>query len=338
MEENQVITLPAENQSAGGLALQVSLKELMARRKVITEVMDQYMKPKIHYGLIPGCGKKPSLLKPGAEVLCSVFGLHPKYQKEIINLERGHREYVITCDLYNHNEMFLGSGLGSCSTMESKYRWRNASRVCPQCGNEAIIKGKEEYGGGWLCYKNKGGCGAKFKESDPAIVDQITGKVENEDPSDQYNTCLKMAAKRAQVAVVITVTGVSDRFTQDMEDILPVDESETVDRDTGEVIPPKGQNKKKQDAPPKTDPEKARKMALWNAIKPILEEVNIKLAETGLDLLDNHEHYSNAVLDFITANSETYESTAADIKENKSGWVNLFVAFRKQKAQQASAA
>jgi len=116
--------------------------------------------------------------------------------------------------------------------------------VCPQCGNEAIIKGKEEYGGGWLCYKNKGGCGAKFKESDPAIVDQITGKVENEDPSDQYNTCLKMAAKRAQVAVVITVTGVSDRFTQDMEDILPVDESETVDRDTGEVIPPKGQNKK----------------------------------------------------------------------------------------------
>ena len=38
---------------------------------------------------------------------------------------------------------------------------------CPKCGAEAIIKGKEEYGGGWLCWKEKGGCNAKFTE-DPA--------------------------------------------------------------------------------------------------------------------------------------------------------------------------
>jgi hypothetical protein len=42
---------------------------------------------------------------------------------------------------------------------------------CPKCGKDAIIQGKPEYGGGWLCYKQKGGCGAKFTV-DPAIVNQ----------------------------------------------------------------------------------------------------------------------------------------------------------------------
>lgn len=41
---------------------------------------------------------------------------------------------------------------------------QNPKMVCPNCGKDAIIKGKEEYGGGWLCYKAKGGCGSKFTE------------------------------------------------------------------------------------------------------------------------------------------------------------------------------
>ena len=46
---------------------------------------------------------------------------------------------------------------------------KKSSTVCPTCGKDAIIKGKEEYGGGWLCYKAKGGCGAKFA-TDPATI------------------------------------------------------------------------------------------------------------------------------------------------------------------------
>lgn len=35
--------------------------------------------------------------------------------------------------------------------------------VCPDCGKaSAVIRGKAEYGGGWLCFKKKGGCGAKW--------------------------------------------------------------------------------------------------------------------------------------------------------------------------------
>ena len=38
--------------------------------------------------------------------------------------------------------------------------------LCPNCGKDTIIKSKPEYGGGWLCYSKKGGCGAKFTDEE----------------------------------------------------------------------------------------------------------------------------------------------------------------------------
>lgn len=37
-------------------------------------------------------------------------------------------------------------------------------RKCPVCGEETVIKGKKEYGGGYVCWKAKGGCGATFAD------------------------------------------------------------------------------------------------------------------------------------------------------------------------------
>jgi hypothetical protein len=99
--------------------------------------------------------------------------------------------------------------------MESKFRWRNAARKCPICGKETIIKGKDEYGGGWVCYKKKDGCGATFEDNDDRITGQIIGKVENTDIADVYNTVIKMSKKRAYVDATITACAASDIFTQD---------------------------------------------------------------------------------------------------------------------------
>ncbi|WP_418719751.1 hypothetical protein [Bilophila wadsworthia] len=44
------------------------------------------------------------------------------------------------------------------------------------------------------------------------------GRVEHDNPADYYNTCLKMAKKRALVDAVLTCTAASDIFTQDIED------------------------------------------------------------------------------------------------------------------------
>lgn len=46
---------------------------------------------------------------------------------------------------------------------------RPESKKCPKCGAAAIIKGKQEYGGGWLCYQRKGGCGFKWPDGDAEI-------------------------------------------------------------------------------------------------------------------------------------------------------------------------
>jgi hypothetical protein len=44
------------------------------------------------------------------------------------------------------------------------------------------------------------------------------GKIEHDNPSDYYNTCLKMGKKRALVDAVLTSTAASDIFTQDIEE------------------------------------------------------------------------------------------------------------------------
>ncbi len=201
---------------------EMSVQTIVDRKHKLSEVMEQVMQDGVHYGLIPGCGEKPSLFKAGAEVLATVFGLAPTFAIVETQLPGGHREYRITCTLTHiASGANLGEGVGACSTMESKYRWRGGARLCPKCSKPAIIKGKAEYGGGWVCFTRKNGCGAKWKDGAKEIEDQSEARTENPDPADQYNTVLKMAKKRAQVDCTLTAVGASDVLTQDIEDLPP---------------------------------------------------------------------------------------------------------------------
>lgn len=187
--------------------------------KLIQDLMKSVMKVNEHFGIIPGTNK-PTLLKPGAEKLGLTFRLEPQYTIERIKLEDDHIEYIVTCDLRHINTgQRWGSGVGSCSTKESKYRWRKSERLCPVCNSPAIIQGKKEFGGGYVCWKKKGGCGEGFAINDVDIISQEVGKKENEDIADQYNTVLKMAKKRAHVDAMLTATAASDIFTQDLEEL-----------------------------------------------------------------------------------------------------------------------
>lgn len=208
--------LPVEAQN--GL-IEFTPEQTQRQIQTIQQLMKSVMTDGEHFGKIPGCGDKPALLKAGAEKLGFTFRLAPKFKIEKSDLPNGHREYGITCELYHIvTGAFVGSGVGTCSTMESKYRYRKAERACPTCGNASIIKGKDDFGGGWVCWKKKGGCDAKFKDGDQSIESQETGKKENEDPADQFNTVLKMGKKRAHVDAILTATAASDIFTQDIEE------------------------------------------------------------------------------------------------------------------------
>jgi DNA-directed RNA polymerase subunit RPC12/RpoP len=221
----------------------LSVSTIKHQIQVIQEVMKDTMVKDTHYGVIPGCGDKPTLLKAGAEKLCLTFRLSPTYVVEKTELGNGHREYSIRCTLTHiPSESVFGEGVGTCSTMESKFRYRKAERVCPECGSTAIIKGRKEYGGGWLCFAKKGGCGAKFGDNDSAIVDQVVGRVEHPDIADIYNTVLKIAKKRAHVDGVLTATAASDIFAQDLEDLpraeLTPKENSQPDNPEPEIVVP----------------------------------------------------------------------------------------------------
>lgn len=203
----------------------MSMEVAVERRETIIKFVKQIMVDGQDFGVIPGTSTKPVLLKPGAEKLCNFFGLEPEFTPICEEADwtgekhGGEPFYYIRyrCRL-TRNGQVLGVGEGSCNSWESKYRYRNASRKCPLCGVEAIIVGKAEYGGGFVCFKKKSGCGAKFEDDDERITAQTVGRVLNADMADSVNTIQKMAQKRALVPATLLATSGSEFFTQDLED------------------------------------------------------------------------------------------------------------------------
>lgn len=82
-------------------------------------------------------------------------------------------------------------GIASKEEMEKTERMATPEQTdamkCPDCGEtKAVIKGKAEYGGGYLCFKKKGGCGAKWDTApktegfgtDAALRDELFNQAE----------------------------------------------------------------------------------------------------------------------------------------------------------------
>lgn len=185
------------------------MDEVNDRINKIRTLMKSNMKDNVHFGKIPGCGDKPALLKPGAEMICTLFQFSPEFEITVAEVGGGHREYQIITTLYHTpSGLKMGQGVGSCSTMENKYRfrWENTGAVVPKeywdTRNKSIIGGES--------YSTRKVAGTWY----------VFQKIEYDNPADYYNTCLKMAKKRSLVDAVITATGVSELFTQDIEDMV----------------------------------------------------------------------------------------------------------------------
>lgn len=224
------ITVYEQPQALGFQAPTATLDTILRAYQLKKDFIDKVLHKGTDYGTIPGAGDKPALLKPGSEKLISLYGLAPTFEDvSVIEDWTGEAHggeplfyYRLRCKLHrvmaDGTLVLAGSAEGSCNSREKKYRYRQSERVCPACGKSTIIKGKQEYGGGFICFAKKGGCGAKFSDTDPAIVGQQVGQILNPDIPELVNTILKMAEKRALVAATLIVTGASDYFTQDIED------------------------------------------------------------------------------------------------------------------------
>jgi hypothetical protein len=235
-----------------------SLEQVLATYQWKKNFIEQVLHEGTDYGVTPGTNDKPPLKKPGAEKMASFFGLAPTFEDVSIVEDWTGADHNGEPFFYYRQkvklwrgERLIASADGSCNSWEKKYRYRSSERVCPSCGKPTIIKGKEEYGGGFLCYGKKGGCGAKFPDNSPEILNQPVGQVKNPDVAELTNTILKMAQKRALVAGVLIATNASDYFTQDLDDfvtgeiidakavtVVKKPEPENINQETGEITAP----------------------------------------------------------------------------------------------------
>ncbi len=173
--------------------------EVRANVNRIQEVMKAVMKEDTHFGIIPGC-KKPSLYKPGSEILLSTF--HIAIEPVVVDLSTADEvRYRVEARATNYSTgTYLGSGIGECSSSEEKYKWRKV--VCDEEFAETPEDRKREK---W---------GVDYKSHKSYKTKQVRTNI-----ADVANTILKMAKKRSQIDVTLTVTAASDIFTQDIEDI-----------------------------------------------------------------------------------------------------------------------
>lgn len=189
---NQVVEIKqggalAHTQNPGRMAV----SEIIQHVALVQEVMRAVMKPEIHFGVIPGTDK-PTLYKQGAEVLCMAFRVADAYSVEDLSTSQVVR-YRVTCTgMHQTSGVVLGSGMGEASSGEEKYKWRKAYQDefdATPVDMRRVKKGK-----------------------------YTTMQVRTE-PADLANTILKMANKRAKIAMTINVTACGDMFGQDLEDM-----------------------------------------------------------------------------------------------------------------------
>lgn len=171
--------------------------EVRSQVNLIQEVMKAVMKKDEHYGIIPGC-QKPSLYKPGAEKLLVTFRISAEPIVEDLSTTDEARYRVIEKGTSILTGAYLGSGIGECSSHEEKFKWRKA--VCEEEWNETAEDRRREK---WARGQNGG-----YK------IKQI-----RTNHADVANTILKMASKRAYVALALKTTAASDIFEQDIEDL-----------------------------------------------------------------------------------------------------------------------
>lgn len=197
---NEVIEMKPK---AGALAAQqtsgrMAVADIISHVATVQEVMRAVMKKDVHFGIIPGTDK-PTLYKPGAEVLCMAFRIADAYEVEDLSAD-GTVRYRVTCiGTHQTTGIVLGTGMGEASSGEEKYKWRKATS--PQEYDETPVNLRRT-----KHFKKRDGNGYSIQQV-------------RTEPADLANTVLKMANKRAKMAMVLNVTAASDCFSQDLEDM-----------------------------------------------------------------------------------------------------------------------
>jgi hypothetical protein len=178
--------IPLKRESGQSAKLELAVEEIIDHTKRVLEIKDKAMVENVHYGIIPGY-TKPSLWKPGAEVLCRGFRLRPEF------------ETSLTEDL------------------ERTIKWEKRDLSGERIIEEGITKGYIEYD--TKCSLIHIPTGEVWAKNVSGSCNNFEFKYRALNPNDIRNTIEKMSEKRGLVGGVLIGVGASDVFTQDLEDL-----------------------------------------------------------------------------------------------------------------------
>lgn len=188
--------------------------EVLKVQEETRELVTAILKEGRDYGVIPGTDK-PSMLKPGAERTALAFGCYYG-EPEIIEREIDHdrvvqwikTKWVEKPKPENHQEL-KAQGVGRNKKFGERWAWQEKT---------------EEQGTSLGLYRYVVRVPVIQRETGVVVGYGIGSCSTMESkyidrPRDSENTALKMAHKRGIVAACLITFGLSDQFTQDVEDL-----------------------------------------------------------------------------------------------------------------------
>lgn len=187
-------TIDTPPRSMSLLRIIAAPEALLAQQEETRKLIKEILQEGRDYGVIKGIDK-PSLLKPGAERIGIAFGCYARFKivereidhDKVVEWKKSKRKYNNAHDgddSYTITET-TGTSLGL-------YRYVTECEIVHRESGQIV-----------------GNCIGVCSTMESKYVDR---------PRDSENTALKMSEKRAHVGAVLNAFGLSEQFTQDVED------------------------------------------------------------------------------------------------------------------------
>lgn len=227
--------------------------EIMATQNATRTFIQRALDKGRDYGTVKGI-EKPMLLKPGAERIVLAFGCYARFT--VVDSEIDHDREV--------------------RWSKRKKQWRNEYQ------GDKRFDWIEDAGTSLGLYRYVVRCDIVSRETE-TVVGSCAGSCSTleskyiDRPRDMENTVLKMAVKRALVGAVLITYGLSDQFTQDLDDWDPNEHTDAAPSGAAPSTPSRPSAARATAAPqpaPAAPPKRQKKMTPEETISFIRDETH----------------------------------------------------------------
>jgi hypothetical protein len=146
----QAITVVAESIPTPIDTRETLVQQALQHYGTLVDFVRSALQSNVDYGIVPGT-KKPTLFKPGAEKLCRLFQLNPRFELtqkiedwtgQAHGLDAPLFHYHYRCTLWRNGEI-IAEGEASCNSHEKKYKngrvFDSVNTICKMAQKRALV-------------------------------------------------------------------------------------------------------------------------------------------------------------------------------------------------------